>query len=225
MKPVTALLTATLCWGLTTTVHAADDTRYVRDWISVALRESPAKDSAVVGRGLVSGTPLTLLESDQANGLSRVRTETGAEGWLPSRYLTAEPVARALLDQANAELEQLRQLNQQLRGDNPATAAAIDGAKAQVEQLQQANEALTAEVAALKQSPDNPANLKQSNQDLQVRNETLRQQLEQLNAEVSELRASRENEMFRNGALAVIGGVLITLVVPRLWPKKRSEWA
>jgi SH3 domain protein len=27
-----------------------------------------------------------------------------------------------------------------------------------------------------------------------------------------------------NGAFAVLIGVMITLMVPRLWPKKSSEW-
>ena len=225
MKPSIATTIAALCWGLATPGHAADEVRYVRDWMSVPLRASAAKDSAVVDRGLVSGTTLTLLESDQASGLSRVRTEAGQEGWLPTRYLTNEPVARALLDQANTELEAQRKLNQQLRGDNPATAAAIDDANQRAAQLQEANATLTSELTALKQAPDNPDNLKQNNQALQQQNETLRQQLDQPTGELTQLRASRDNEMFRNGALAVLGGVLIALLIPWLRPKKKSDWA
>jgi SH3 domain protein len=225
VKRLTSLLIAATCWSWASTGHGADETRYVRDWMSVPLRESQAQDSAVVHRGLVSGTVVTLLQSDQPSGLSKVRTDAGGEGWLPTRYLTTEPVARTLLDKANAELEQLRQLNQQLRGDQPTVTAAIDQANQRSEQLQQANTALTAELNELKQAPNNAANLEQSNRELLSQSETLRQQLDQATGELTQLRASRDHEMFRNGGLAVFGGVLIALLIPRLSPRKKSDWA
>jgi SH3 domain protein len=48
-----------------------------------------------------------------------------------------------------------------------------------------------------------------------------------LQADNQRLLDSTENEAFLNGALAVGLGVLITLLVPRLWPKKRrsTSWA
>ena len=41
------------------------------------------------------------------------------------------------------------------------------------------------------------------------------------------MKESRESQVFRNGALAVLLGVVIALIVPRLRPKRRntSGWA
>ena len=116
-------------------------------------------------------------------------------------------------------------VNEGKRRRRAATAAAIDEANKRAAQLQEANAALSSELTTLKQAPDNPDNLKQNNQALQQQNETLRQQLDQATGELTQLRASRDNEMFRNGALAVLGGVLIALLIPWLRPKKKSEWA
>jgi SH3 domain protein len=48
-----------------------------------------------------------------------------------------------------------------------------------------------------------------------------------LEAENQRLHDKVDSEDFLNGALAVLLGVIITLVVPRLWPKRRksSSWA
>jgi SH3 domain protein len=60
-----------------------------------------------------------------------------------------------------------------------------------------------------------------------VQQEELRSQVEMLKAENLRLVDKIDSEEFLNGALAVLLGVIITLVVPRLWPKRRksSSWA
>ena len=57
--------------------------------------------------------------------------------------------------------------------------------------------------------------------------ENLRSEVEMLEAENQRLQDKLKSEDFINGALAVLMGVVITLVVPRLWPKRRrsSSWA
>jgi SH3 domain protein len=50
---------------------------------------------------------------------------------------------------------------------------------------------------------------------------------EMLEAENRRLQAKLENNQFMDGALAVALGVIITLLVPRLWPqrKRNSGWS
>jgi SH3 domain protein len=57
--------------------------------------------------------------------------------------------------------------------------------------------------------------------------ENLRGKVDMLEAENNRLKDSLQSEAFIDGALAVLLGVIITLVVPRLWPKRRksSSWA
>ena len=57
--------------------------------------------------------------------------------------------------------------------------------------------------------------------------ENLRSEVEMLEAENQRLHDKLDSEDFINGALAVLLGVVITLVVPRVWPRRRksSSWA
>ena len=57
--------------------------------------------------------------------------------------------------------------------------------------------------------------------------QVLSTRVEVLEADNLRMKEGKESEAFRNGALAVLLGVVITLLVPRLWPRRRrtSEWA
>ncbi len=65
------------------------------------------------------------------------------------------------------------------------------------------------------------------NRRLVEESENLRSNMDMLESENRRLNDKMGNEDFMNGALAVLLGVIITLVVPRLWPKRRksSSWA
>lgn len=215
MKALSAALTLSLV-AVSGSVHA-QETRYVRDWISVPLHAAQAADSEVVHRGLASGSAVTLLENDDRSGQARVRTADGVEGWMPARYLSAEPAARTLLEKANAEIAELRQLNEQLKNQQPADQRQMTQ---RLEELQAANARLSGELEALKRAPGNAEQLEA----LRQRNAALHEQFNQFSAAFQQAQNKRDTDMFRNGALAVLAGALLTLLVPRLWPKKRSEW-
>lgn len=207
-------LSAVLLTCLASTCVAADEVRYIRDWISIPLRETQAPDSTVVHRGLVSGNSVTLLENDEKSGLARVRSADGVEGWLANRYLTAEPPARVQLDKANGEIAELRKLNEQLKSQQSPDAR-------QLEELRAENTRLSTELETLKHAPSHAEQLEA----LRQRNAALGEQFQQLGASLEQAQHSRDTEMFRNGALAVLAGALLSLLASRLWPKKKSEWA
>lgn len=199
----------------------ADDTRYIRDWIAVPLLAGGTADSKTIHNGLVSGTAVTLLETNESSGYSRVRIREGLEGWLATRYLTDEPIARVQLDKANAELEELRKLKAQLT-ELPADMRA---ATQQLIDARSENTRLQHELSDSRRTPSEAAEISAENTRLQARNAELQQQQLALETEIRLLRSDQEHTQFRDGALAVIGGMLLVLVVRRLWPKKRSEWS
>ena len=79
----------------------------------------------------------------------------------------------------------------------------------------------------MKQISGNAIQLDIDNRRLVEESENLRSDVEMLESENQRLQDKLESEDFLNGALAVLLGVIITLVVPRLWPKRRksSSWA
>lgn len=200
---------------------AADTDRYIRDWIAVPLLANSAPDSKTVHAGLTSGTAVTVLETNEATGYSRVRTREGAVGWLATRYLSDEPSARFQLEQANAELQELRALKTQLA----ALPTDLRTASQQLIDARTENSRLQQELADSRRTPSEAAEISAENNRLRSTNEDLQQQLSNRDIELQTLRGDTSQRQFRDGGLAVVAGMLLIAIVRRLWPKKRSEWS
>jgi Bacterial SH3 domain len=96
---------------------------FVTDRLSVALKTAPNETGAVV-KQLDAGAPLDVVER---TGLwAHVRDRAGADGWIESRFLTAEAPARAQLADSQAQLAkaraQLADAQAQLRKSETALA-------------------------------------------------------------------------------------------------------
>lgn len=225
MKPL--LRTALYCCPLlfTAGLHAEEQVRYVRDSITIPLRQSQSNDGAIVHPGVTTGTALTIAKDDSGSGFTRVRTGDGVEGWIASRYLIAEPTARMQLEKANAELEELRKTNARLEQEQTNLPADQKLAAQQITQLRNDNAQLQQELQILRESPDNAIQLAQDNIDLKRSNDELLAQVASASTALAEVRGAQNYALFREGALAVIAGAILTVLIPRLKPKKRSEWA
>jgi SH3 domain protein len=200
---------------------AEDNTRYIRDWISVPLHATVDPDSKVVHNGIVTGSIVTVLSTDETNSYARIRSAGGTEGWIATRYLTAEPTARMQLEKANTELTELRKLQTQLTN----LPSDIRAATRQVVDLRGENTRLQAEFEACKNTPTEAAPLLAENSRLKAQVADLQQQLTTRSTELQALQTSTARGQFRDGALAVIGGMLAVVLARRVWPKKRSEWS
>ena len=55
-------------------------------------------------------------------------------------------------------------------------------------------------------------------------NQMLSSEVDVLKTDNARLRENKENEFFLNGAFAVLIGVMIALIAPRMMPKRRSDW-
>ena len=213
-----------LCCLAAITDTFAEEVRYVRDMLWVPLRSGQSNAYRIVHKGLESGTRVTVLEVNEESEYSLVRTRSGIEGWIQTQYLMDQPAARDLLKQAQSNLEQLRKENSQLKdqlgglqGDFRETASASEA-------LQQRNAALSAELEEIKAISANAIQLNSDNSRLLEENQALKNRIDILAADNQRLDDKLDNDAFINGAFAVLIGVMITLVVPRLWPRKRSEW-
>ncbi|MFT3930784.1 MAG: TIGR04211 family SH3 domain-containing protein [Spongiibacteraceae bacterium] len=212
-------------FAFVTAVHAEEQTRYVRDWITLPLRQTQSTESTIVYSGVSSGTELTIVKEDPSTGFTRVRTKDGFEGWIASRHLIAEPTARMQLDKLNAELAELRKTNARLEQEQANIPADQRLAAQQLTQFKSDNARLQEELQTLQQAPDNAVQLAQENIELKKNNTAMQAQLADVNQTITALQRAQNFTLFREGALAVIAGAILTVLIPRLKPKKRSEWA
>jgi SH3 domain protein len=88
-------------------------------------------------------------------------------------------------------------------------------------------DAVSQELTQLKQISGKSVQLDADNRRLVVQTENLRSEAEMLESENYRLQEKLDSEDFFNGAMAVLLGVIIALVAPRLVPKRRksSSWA
>jgi SH3 domain protein len=218
---------APIVFGLTALFISASanaaPTAYITDSISVSMRESPSKDSAGVGAPMFSGAAVTILETRNDIGYSLVKTDTDQRGWLPSQYLTDKPIAKSELDLAQKELQKLTEAfaNSQKELETLKSLNTDEGKVAMLDD----NRRLSFELEELKKISANAMRLDQDNKALLQANSMLKNDLDILQTDYQRLKDSTKNDAFMNGAYAVIIGIIATLLIARLWPRKRSEWS
>lgn len=201
------------------------ETQYIRDQLFVPLRSGQTNQHRIVHKGLVSGTAVTVLELNEDKSYSRVRTQRGTEGWIQTQYLSPEPAGRDLYEAASKQLEQLKLKNSDLQKKfNALNATQRDTAK-KLSNTTSSSKEIAQELERVKAISANALQLNEDNQRLLQENQMLKNELEVVNTDNQRLTDNEENDAFLNGAFAVLIGVMITLVVPRLWPKKATEWA
>ena len=198
------------------------ETRYISDKIYVPLRVGDSTKHRIIHRGLPSGEKLELLETNEDSGYSRVKTDRGVEGWLPSHYLVENPVARTLL---NAAKQQVTDSNKELREQLKSTTQTSTQTSNIVSELEQENTALNEELGEVKRISANAIKLDEDNRRLLESNQMLASEVDVLKTDNARLRENKENEFFLNGAFAVLIGVMITLIIPKMMPKRRSDWS
>ena len=73
--------------------NAVAETRYVSDTLEITMRSGKGTNFGIT-RMLRSGTPVEVLEVDKKSGYTQVRTKSGKEGWVLSRFLINGRAAR-----------------------------------------------------------------------------------------------------------------------------------
>jgi SH3 domain protein len=220
-------LLAALCLTLGAAHSLAQDVRYISDTQYIPLRSGAGTEYRILNSGLPSGTRLTVHETTDDGLWARITTAGGETGWLRAQYLMSEQPAASRLQEVAARNEQLQAQNATLSEQVKALQAERGELSTQVTETGGNLEQVSQELAHLKQVSGKAVQLDNDNRRLTEESERLRAEVDTLEAENQRLQDSLQSSAFIDGALAVLLGVVITLVVPRLWPKRRrnSSWA
>jgi SH3 domain protein len=218
--PLKSIALVLILLATSLSVHS-EELRYIRDELYVPLRSGQTEDTPIVHKGLVSGTPVTIIGTSEDKTFSLVRTQKGTEGWIQTQYLSTEPAGRDLYKAASEKLAilqaQNKQLNQQL--------ATLKNQEQQPQEILASHSSLDSVPATIDEAAANAIEFNVDHTALLEENQALKNQLELLSTDNQRLNDEKNSDDFLNGAFAVLLGVMITLAVPRLWPQKRTEWA
>ncbi len=172
---------------------------------------------------------------------TKITTAEGITGWVKNVNIQQEaPTAQApvnvpqMMQHNNelelklSELEKIKQEQAQIVASLMAEVEALRSDKGLPPPnitLPATDTALRAEIDNLKSIAANALNTEKSNQKLREENELMGVEIERLRAENADLHSDRFNKGLQWGAAAVLIGVLIAIIVPKIsGSKRRSSW-
>jgi len=216
-----ALLTAVL---ITTAPQAvAQETQYISDMVLVPVRSGPSTEYRIVNRGLPSGTALLVYDQSDDGEWTEIETRGGTRGWISTQYLQKEPPAGLLINDLRLELEQVRGERDRLVSQLNQSSTEVTEADETIVDLTTTLESTQAELTEVKRVSAAVLDLDLMNQQLMAELESERSEADLLRLENVRLRERIANNQILDGALAVLLGVILALVAPRLWPKKKRQ--
>ena len=188
------------------------------------VREGAGPDEIIINRGLPSGTLVLVFQQSEDGEWTEIETRAGTRGWIRSKYLQIDPPAALLMTDIQVELAQIQAERDRLLNQLNARSSEADEADGTISELNAVIESTRAELTEIKRVSSATIELDLMNQQLVAELESERSESELLRLENVRLRERIANNQILDGALAVLLGVLLALIAPRLWPsKKRSD--
>jgi SH3 domain protein len=199
----------------------AQETQYISDIVLVPVRSGAGADYRIVNRGLPSGTALLVFAQSDDGEWAEIETRGGTRGWIPSQYLQQEPPAALLINDLRVELEQARAERDRVVSQLNQSSTEVDEADETIIGLTTTIEQTQAELTEIKRVSAAALDLDLMNQQLVAELESGRSSADLLRLENVRLRERIANNQMLDGALAVLLGVILAVVAPRLWPRKK----
>ena len=199
------------------------ETSWVSDQFEITMRSGPSTENAIILM-LTSGTALEVLESDAGNGYAKVRTASGREGWVLSRYLMSQQPARERIVGLTEELNRARARADSLSGQFETVKQQQSADSAQIRSLQQDNAALASELEELKRISADVLAINTDNQGLRQRLSDAEIKMNMLEEENHVLRSRQNRDWFIAGAAVLVAGMIVGLIIPRIRLRRRSRY-
>lgn len=208
-----------LCAGLMVAPQLVlAQTKYISDELQITLRTGPALDRKIT-KMLTSGAPVEVISAND-DGYSRVKTLSGAKGWVLNRFLMDSPSARSRLQVISEKevlfLEQVNQI-QSLRQEVTNNAR-------EIKQVNTKNSQLIAELKQVKGVAADTLAINKKNKKLEVSLSKSEAKQSDLQIENNSLRKNTEQAWFLRGAGVILLGMILGLLVPKLRSKKKGSW-
>ncbi len=201
--------------------------RYIKDFILVPLRSGDTPGHKIVHKGIKSGALVTVLKVNESSQYSLIKTAEGIEGWLPNQYLMEEMPSIVKLSQAEDTIAKLSThagpnalglLELQKKNDELAN---------NLHTLEETNNSLVRELEHIKSLSTDQIKLHDDNKKLISQYEESKRIQDTVTAQNQSLESQLRQNTFINGAIAVILGILATLIIQHLTKsnKRYSDWA
>ena len=219
MKNVFILVSCFLMLGGT----AFAESRYVSDTLEITLRSGKGTNFGIT-RMLRSGTPVEILAVDKKSGYTQVRTKSGKEGWVLSRFLMNGRAARERLATAEKNLAELELENRKLTTVMATLTAEKSGLETNLQELEGQSRGVSQELSEIKRTASSALAIDSENKELKGRMVSLERQLQTVQQENEALKDRTARDWFMVGAAVILLGIIVGLIIPKIRFRKKSSW-
>ncbi len=197
---------------------------YVTDTVKITLRTGESTEHKVIDM-LDSGSRLEVLSSNEETGYSYVRNKDGNTGYVLTRLLMEVPSARQRLEVAEKRLAELQQEPEKLSSRLAALQTEYEEMQSMRDQAETHNRNLKQELEEIRSVASDAVNIADERNMLRKRVAALNGEVGELKLENQDLRNQSERKWFMMGAGAIIVGILLGLILPRLrFRRRRDSW-
>lgn len=197
--------------------------RYVTDLIYTPIRTGPGGDYRIVNKGLPSGTQITYFGTTEDGVWAEVETRGGTRGYLRAQYLQVEAPRANQVNALENELESAQARLSELTAQLDASMDELTSSNEDMSTAARDLEATKQELAEIKRISANAIQLDRLTNELTSKLEDANAQNDLLKLENARLEDRIESREFLYGSLAVLAGIFIALVIPRLTVKRRRN--
>ena len=206
-----------------TTQLFAEEVRYVTDSFSVTMRTGQGTQHKII-KSPRSGTKVILLEEDKAQGYSHVRLENGMQGWILTRYLVKQPIAKVRLAAAEEKTRFLQKKVDALQKQLSSTSKSKSGLEQDSNRLSKSNKKLQKELNHIKEIAANQIAINKENKSLKEEVLSLKREMQTVQQENLSLKDSSAKDWFFIGAGVLIAGIVMGLILPNLRFRRKQSW-
>ncbi len=206
-----------------TDTSSETDIRYVTDVIFTPIRTGPGGDYRIINKGLRSGTAVTFHGITDDGVWAEVETKGGTRGFLRAQYLQTEVPRANQLNILEAELAASKDRAATLQQNLNEAMEQLTSSDSDMSSTATALAETRAELDEIKRISANAIQLDQLTKELTGKLEDASARNDLLTLENARLEDRAASNQHLQGALSVIAGILIALLIPRLTMKRRRN--
>jgi SH3 domain protein len=203
--------------------NAVAETRYVSDTLEITLRSGKGTSFGIT-RMLRSGTPVKVLDVDKKSGYTQVRTNSGKEGWVLSRFLMKGQAARERLATTEKSLAELELENRKVTTAMASLKEEKGALESNLSTLEGESRGVSQELSEIRRTASSALAIDSENKDMKGRMVSLERQLQTVQQENETLKDRTARDWFMVGAAVILLGIFIGLIIPKIRFRKKSSW-
>lgn len=186
------------------------------------MRTGQGTDHKII-KSVKTGTKLELIEVSE-DGYSKVKIPNGPEGWVLSRYLLDQPVAKDRLIIAEKKIKALRSKTKDLKKQLKSYKSTSSTLQKDGSRLAKSNSKLTNELEKIKEIASNQIALNKENKTLKEQVLSLKREMQLVQQENMSLSDRSTRDWFLIGAGVFVVGIIMGVVLPNLRFRRKQSW-